>query len=186
MGHLGCGISAEVADTEGALVCSRGEDGRTGRSVRFWCCLPEVPVLAEETICRTALVEDRQVVAAGVPAALTGPRGNAVGRKRIAVPGEQALGWRSREVSDAAVLDGAQAAETALPLADHALVAAQAAPDATVRARRLRGEAEFPAGLGVDRRDPPSNCGEIGLYAAAADAERCGSDGCTAVTVEAD
>lgn len=186
MWHLGSWVTAEVTDAEGAVVGLIGKFSRGNPPRRLGAGSPVVPVLAEEAVGRAAGIEDGQVVAAHMTAALAHPVGDAVGGQRIAIPVQQASGRRAREVDQTALTNGAQPAETALSLPDGACIGAQRTAAPAWRARRLLGETECRAGSGMHQSQPMFNCGRRFCHASAAEPEgrrqthRCAPAGATA------
>ena len=107
MGHLGRGIAAEIADTEGALMglgCQvLGADTARG------ALEAKVPVLAGDTVEGAGFVEDGQVDLTPLPASLADPVGHAVGGQGVIVPTHQRPPRRTRQVDQPAIAHRAQA-----------------------------------------------------------------------------
>jgi hypothetical protein len=80
--------------------------------------LPEVPILAKQTVKGTRAVKDGQVVIAAPLMTGADPIGDAVGGQRVAVPVKQPPPGRAGQMSQPALTNGSQAAKAPLPLAD--------------------------------------------------------------------
>ncbi|HSG15299.1 MAG TPA: hypothetical protein VLE70_03115 [Anaerolineae bacterium] len=113
--------------------------------------LAKVPILAKEAVQGAALVEDGQVVFAGLRAPWADPVGNTIGGQRIAIPVQDTSSGGPGNVAQTTITDGPQAAEAALLLPDHAFVGAKGAARSTGRPRWLLRQVEQLARAPVSR-----------------------------------
>jgi hypothetical protein len=154
MGHLGSGISAKVADTEGApMGLGRQFFGADAARRSFEA---KVPVLAGDAIEGASLVKDGQVDLAPLAwrrvrhaATLAHPVGHTVCGKRVVIPTDQRALGRTRQVDQSPLVNGPQSAQAKLPFPKPAGVDAQGTFNAVLRTWCFGRQAKLVADLAV-------------------------------------
>ncbi len=142
MGHLGRGVTAEVADTEGAGV-GLGRQLLGAHSLTLGVHLAVVPVLAEKAVEAASAIENGQVDVSVLSVPLADPIGHTVGREWVVVPVQDAFRGDPGQVYQLALLVFPQPAKAPLALGDAAVVDAQGATYAIGLVRRFRGQIEL-------------------------------------------